>query len=327
MIATAIAHPNIAFIKYWGNRDARLRLPLTGSFSMTLAGLETRTRVQFDADFPVDRFALNGEEQQNESLARVSGFLDRVRELAGISLFARVESGNNFPTGAGVASSASAFAALALAASSAAGLELTEPALSALARRGSGSACRSVPGGFAEWLPGSSDADSYAVQVAPPEYWDLVDLIVILHSGHKAIGSTEGHALAGTSPLNALRVAGAPERLIECRQALLGRDFERLARVVEADSHWMHAVMRTSSPPLFYWTPDTETVLWHVLTWRKQGRALCATVDAGPNVHVITTGAEKDWAEARLRALPGVLDVLTAKPGGGAKIVPIKMIK
>jgi len=310
MKASAYAHPNIAFIKYWGNRDALLRLPLTGSISMALDGLETHTSAEFDVGFAADSFSLNGEEQRDESLARVSGFLDRVRELSGKPLFARVESENNFPTGAGIASSASAFAALALAASAAAGLELNEHELSALARRGSGSACRSVPGGFAEWLPGSSDADSYAVQVAPPEYWDLVDLIVILHSGRKAIGSTEGHALAGTSPLNGLRVAGAPDRLTECRQALVGRDFERLAQVVEADSHWMHAVMRTSSPPLFYWTPDTETVLWHILTWRKQGHAVCATVDAGPNVHVIALEGEKEWVEAQLRALPGVQDVL-----------------
>ena len=321
MIAKAIAHPNIAFIKYWGNRDARLRLPLTGSFSMALDGLGTRTRVEFDADFPADSFALNGEEQQDESLARVSGFLDHVRELAGSAAFARVESENNFPTAAGIASSASAFAALALAASTAAGLSLDEHALSALARRGSGSACRSVPGGFAEWLPGSTDADSYAVQVAPAAHWNLVDLIVILHAGRKSVGSTEGHALAGTSPLNGLRVAGAPDRLTECRQALLSRDFERFARVVEADSHWMHAVMRTSSPPLFYWTPDTETVLWHVLTWRKQGHALCATVDAGPNVHVIALESELDWTEAQLRGLPGVEQVLCARPGGGARLV------
>ena len=321
MIAKAIAHPNIAFIKYWGNRDARLRLPLTGSFSMALDGLGTRTRVEFDADFPADSFALNGEEQQDETLARVSGFLDRVRELSSIKLFARVESENNFPTGAGIASSASAFAALALAVSTAAGLDLNAQELSALARRGSGSACRSVPGGFAEWLPGSSDADSYAVQVAPPDYWDLVDAIAILHPGQKEIGSTEGHALAGTSPLNALRVAGNPERLVECRLALLGRDFERLARVVEADSHWMHAVMRTSSPPLFYWTANTETILWHVLTWRKQGHAVCATVDAGPNVHIITTQDEKPWVEASLRELPGVQEVLCAGPGAGVRLI------
>lgn len=321
MFASAAAHPNIAFIKYWGNRDALLRLPLTGSISMALDGLETRTSVCFDVNFQADSFTLNGEEQQDESLARVSGFLDHVRELAGSAAFARVESENNFPTAAGIASSASAFAALALAASTAAGLSLDEHALSALARRGSGSACRSVPGGFAEWLPGSTDADSYAVQVAPAAHWNLVDLIVILHAGRKSVGSTEGHALAGTSPLNGLRVAGAPDRLTECRQALLGRDFEHFARVVEADSHWMHAVMRTSSPPLFYWTTDTETILWHVLTWRKQGHALCATVDAGPNVHVIALESELDWTEAQLRGLPGVEQVLCARPGGGARLL------
>jgi len=321
MLAKAAAHPNIAFIKYWGNRDAVLRLPLTGSISMALDGLETRTSAHFNPDYPADSFRLNGEEQGGESLQRVSNFLDRVRELSGTPFYARVESENNFPTGAGIASSASAFAALALAASAAAGLHLDERALSALARRGSGSACRSVPGGFAEWLPGSSDADSYAVQFAPPDYWNLIDLIVILHAGRKSIGSTEGHALAGTSPLNGLRVAGAPDRLIECRQALLGRDFERLARVVEADSHWMHAVMRTSMPPLFYWTPDTETVLWHVLAWRKQGHSLCAAVDAGPNVHVIALDSEKDWAEEQLRGLPGVEQILCARPGGGARLL------
>ena len=190
MFAAASAHPNIAFIKYWGNRDSLLRLPLTGSLSMNLDGLETRTRVWFDADFSADSFSLGGVEQGEESLARVSAFLDRARGCWLRPLGARGK--RTTPAGAGIASSASAFAALALAASAALGLSLSEQQLSALARRGSGSACRSVPDGFAEWLPGSADADSYAVQVAPPDYWDLVDLIVVLRSEHKPVGSTEG---------------------------------------------------------------------------------------------------------------------------------------
>jgi diphosphomevalonate decarboxylase len=241
--------------------------------------------------------------------------------LAGLNRFAQVESTSNYPSGAGIASSAAAFAALAVAASKAAGLELSEVELSRLARLGSGSACRSVPGGFAEWLPGSGDADSYAVQIAPPEHWDLVDLIVIVDHGEKAVGSSAGHKLASTSPLQALRVAGVPERLEQCRTAILTRDFERLAQVVELDSEWMHAVMRTSNPPLYYWKPATEVVLWHVRAWRAKGHAVCATVDAGPNVHVIALAEEAAWAEAQLRALPGVLEVLKAKPGGGARII------
>jgi len=319
--ATALAHPNIAFIKYWGNRDDQLRLPLTGSLSMALAGLETATRVSFDPDLTADRFILNGMEQSGAALDRVASFLDHVRRLAVLNRFAQVESTSNYPSGAGIASSAAAFAALALAASQASGLELSEVELSRLARLGSGSACRSVPGGFAEWLPGSGDADSYAVQIAPPEHWDLVDLIVVVDRSEKVVGSSAGHKLAETSPLQALRIAGVPERLEQCRTAILTRDFERLAQVVELDSEWMHAVMRTSKPPLYYWEPATEIVLWHVRAWRTEGHAVCSTVDAGPNVHVIALAQEAAWAEAQLRALQGVLEVLTAKPGGGARIV------
>ncbi len=319
--ATALAHPNIAFIKYWGNRNDQLRLPLTGSLSMALDGLETVTRVSFDPDLTADRFILNGTEQSGAALDRVASFLDHVRQWAGLNRFAQVESTSNYPSGAGIASSAAAFAALALAASRAAGLELSEAELSHLARLGSGSACRSVPGGYAEWLPGSGDADSYAVQIAPPEHWDLVDLIAVVDRGEKAVSSSTGHKLASTSPLQTLRVAGVPERLEQCRTAILERDFERLAQVVELDSEWMHAVMRTSTPPLYYWKPATEVVIWNVRAWRSQGHAVCATVDAGPNVHVIALAEEAAWAEAQLRALPGVLEVLKAKPGGGAKLI------
>ncbi|MFZ3150913.1 MAG: diphosphomevalonate decarboxylase [Anaerolineaceae bacterium] len=318
--ATAIAHPNIAFIKYWGNRDAQLRLPLSGSLSMCLDGLLTHTSVCFDKQMPGDSFCLNGIEQTGERLARVSSFLDHVRRLAGQGLPARVDSVNSFPSGAGIASSASAFAALALAASHAIGLRLEEQALSRLARLGSGSACRSVPGGYVEWLPGTGDLDSYAVSIAPPEHWDLLDLVVILDRGHKQVGSSAGHNLAQTSPLNNLRLAGASARLEECKQAILGRDFERLAPVVEADSQWMHAVMRTSTPSLIYGTAATETILRDVKSWRKHGHAVCATVDAGPNVHVLAPSGELAWAEQELRALPGVLEVRIARPGGGVRL-------
>ncbi len=209
---TAIAHPNIAFIKYWGNRDDALRLPLNGSISMNLSGMETRTTVRFDAALVQDHFELNGETQSGPGLQRVSNFLDHVRRLASSNHFARVSSSNNFPTGAGIASSASAFAALALAASKAAGLGLNQKDLSRLARLGSGSACRSIPDGFVEWLPGDNDASSYAVSIAPKDHWDLVDAIAVVSQGHKPVGSSAGHKLAHTSPLNAQRVLDAPER-------------------------------------------------------------------------------------------------------------------
>ncbi len=328
--ATAIAHPNIAFIKYWGNRDDALRLPLNSSLSMNLAGLETRTTVRFDKSLNTDSLSLNGVLQDGAGLTRVAAFLDVARKLAveakllgpkGLGLFAHVESVNTFPAGAGIASSASAFAALAMAVNGALGLNLPEAQLSRLSRLGSGSASRSIPTGFVEWHAGQDDESSYAESFAPPEHWDLVDMVVIIDQGHKQVGSSQGHPLARTSPLNDLRVAGVDERLRVCKEAILARDFEAFAWATELDSEWMHAVMRTSTPSLRYWTARTETVLWQVRYWRQKGHALCTTVDAGPNVHVIGTQDELDFALPALKALPNVIDVIVAKPGAGASLV------
>ncbi len=318
---TALAHPNIAFIKYWGNRDANLRIPLNGSISMNLDGLETRTTVRFDESLSADRLILNAQEQAGKPLQRVSAFLNRIRGLADLHYFAQVESENNFPLGAGIASSASAFAALALAGSRAAGLELTEKDLSRLARLGSGSACRSIPGGFVAWQAGKGDEDSFAYSIAGRGYWNLMDLVTIVDPLEKAIGSSEGHNLAVTSPLNNLRQAGVGERMAVCREAILKRDFAAFAEVVEADSNWMHAVMRTSNPPLYYWRPLTEVILWQVLQWRQAGHAVCTTVDAGPNVHILALDTELDWLKGQLSSLPGVKALITAKPGAGAELI------
>lgn len=318
--ATALAHPNIAFIKYWGDLDPCLRLPANGSLSMNLDGLETRTQVSFDAALPADSLSVNGQEVSGAGLARVSELLERVRQRAGMRLPARVESENNFPMGAGIASSASAFAALALAASHAAGLRLSEAELSRLARTGSGSACRSVPGGFVEWQAGQQDEESYAFSIAAPEHWRLVDCIVLVSQAHKLVGSTEGHALALTSPLQAGRVADAPRRLDICRRAVCERDFAALAEVVELDSNLMHAVMITSTPPLFYWQPATLAVMRAVQAWRAQGLPACYTIDAGPNVHVLCPEEAVGEVASRLRRLKGVKQVLTVAPGGAARL-------
>ena len=318
---TAVGEPNIAFIKYWGNRAHDLRIPANGSISMNLAGLETRTSVHFAPNLPADTLTLNDRAAPQAALSRVSTVLDRVRAMAGIHASAAVVSTNNFPTGAGIASSASAFAALALAASKAAGLDLDEPALSRLARTGSGSACRSIPGGFVEWLAGTTDEDSFAFSIAPAGHWDLVDCVAVVSSVHKATGSTEGHAAADTSPLQPARVADASRRIEICRRAILDRDFPAFAEIVEQDSHLMHAVMMTGSPSLIYWQPATLAVLHAVRLWRSEGLSASCTIDAGPNVHVICTAEDAGVVETRLRSLPGVEDVLTAGPGGAARLV------
>ena len=318
--ATALAHPNIAFIKYWGNRDSRLRLPWNDSISMNLEELVTRTRVTFDETLSSDVLILNGIEMEGTARTRVSALLDETRRLARLDAFARVESENNFPTGAGIASSASAFAALALAASAAAGLSLPEPALSRLARLGSGSACRSVPGGFTFWQKGKGDADSYAFSLAPASHWALRDCIAVINAAHKPTGSSMGHRLADTSPLQSARLADAPRRVERCRRAISTRDFEMLAEVAEEDSNLMHAVMMTSTPPLFYWTPATLRVMKAVRAWRSEGIPAFYTIDAGPNVHVICPRESSEDIASRLRAVEGVSRVLLASVGGPARL-------
>jgi diphosphomevalonate decarboxylase len=342
--ATAIANSNIALIKYWGNRDDSLRLPANGSISMNLEGLFTRTRVKWDEGRVTgdelrvtsdelrgtwsveggarrDALTINGQIVSGPGLQRVSAFLDIVRGMAGITLAAQVDSENNFPAGAGIASSAAAFAALALAASQAAGMDLSAAALSRLARRGSGSACRSIPGGFVEWQVGTDDEDSFAFSIAPPEHWALTDCIAVVSAEHKATGSTQGHAIAGTSPLQAARLANAARRLDLCRRAIQERDFEALAAVSELDSNLMHAVMMTSTPPLFYWQPATLTVMARVRLWRGEGLPVCYTLDAGPNVHVLTEAVRAGQVADLLHGVPGVQEVRVARVGGPARLV------
>jgi diphosphomevalonate decarboxylase len=319
--ATAQANPNIAFIKYWGNRDNILRIPMNGSISMNLDGLFTRTTISFQHTLPFDELIINGHEVTGAGLDRVAYILDIIRGMANIHDHAEVMTENNFPAGAGIASSASAFAALALAGSKAAGLDLSEPELSRLARRGSGSASRSIPGGFVEWQVGATDDDSIAFSIAPPDHWKLVDCVAIVSASHKKTGSTEGHSIAPTSPLQTARVADAPRRLEICRNAILNKDFDAFASIVELDSDMMHSVMMTSTPALHYWKPASLDVMNSVRQWRSEGLPACYTVDAGANVHVICPDAEAQTVEKRLREIKGVENVLVAHAGGAAKIM------
>ncbi|MHB8806999.1 MAG: diphosphomevalonate decarboxylase [Anaerolineaceae bacterium] len=319
--ATALAHPNIAFIKYWGNRDDSFRIPMNSSLSMNLDALSTTTSVEFRTDLKQDDLVIDGMNATPAALKRVSAFLDIIRaQMQEKNLKAIVISDNNFPMGAGIASSASAFAALAAAASKAAGLELDETALSRLARRGSGSACRSVPNGFVEWQAGSSDADSYAFSIAPAEHWQLVDLIAVVSSMHKEVGSSAGHTLAATSPLQNARVADCPRRMQICRQAILEKNFAAFAEIIELDSNLMHAVMMTSSPPILYWEPVTMTVMKKVVEWRSQGLQVCYTIDAGPNVHVLCPVEDAPSVERLLQSINGIETIYRSNPGHGVQL-------
>jgi diphosphomevalonate decarboxylase len=321
MQATARAHPNIAFIKFWGLDDEDRKIPANGSLSMNIAPLATTTTVEFDRQLNEDALILNSVKVTGDGLMRAQHFMDRIRRLTDETIYARIHSENNFPMGVGLASSASGFAALALAGTAALGLVLSERELSGLARFGSGSACRSIPDGFVEWLVDPLTGESYAQSIAAPEDWDLADCIVVLSDEHKAVGSEAGMRSAHTSPLQKARVQDAERRLDMCRQAILRRDFEALAGVTELDSNLMHAVMMTSDPPLYYWTPASLAVMHAVKAWQGEGLPVTFTLDAGPNVHVITPQAHAGEVSQRLCQLPGVLQVLTGTPGGPAQLV------
>lgn len=321
-MSTAISLSNIAFIKYWGNRNHDLRTPVNSSLSMNLAGLETRTTVVFDPALKEDEVFIAQQKQTGAAHDRVAKHLDLIRTQAKMQTRAHVESENNFPTGAGIASSASAFAALTVAACAAANLNLPERELTILARRGSGSASRSVPSGFVVWHRGDESDDSFAESIAAPEHWDLVDCVAIVSAKHKEVGSTDGHALASTSPLQLARIADAERRFKICREAVIQKDFAKFADIVEEDAVMMHAVMMTSRPPLFYWLPPTLAVMGAVKEWRTHdGLPVCFTIDAGANVHVITLSDRAHEVESRLRQIEGVQNVLIAAAGGASRLL------
>ncbi len=331
---TAAAHPNLAVVKYWGKADPRLNIPANSSLSVNLGSAHTTTTVCFSSDFDQDVVRLNGAAADDRTAARVTRHLDRVRRLAGRTERALVESVNDFPAAAGIASSASAFAALSLAASRALDLHLSERELSILARQGSGSACRSIPGGFVRWEAGQDDASSYAYQVAPPEHWDLRITTVIFSEQPKEISSSDGHALAQTSPFYAARLAGLPHTLEVVQDALLARDFARFGLALEREAVSMHAIAMTAdasageplSGPLsglYYWQASTMQLIQQVQGWRRGGLPVYFTIDAGPNVHLFCEGAQQVALEAELaRLLPAMqARTIVSAPARGAWVV------
>jgi len=322
-IARARAHSNIAFIKYWGNRDHNLRLPANPSLSMNLGELHTTTTVEWNQALDADTLAINGSAAEQGALDRVSAHLDVIRSHLAIQSFAQVTSTNNFPMGTGIASSASAFAALTMAATAAQGAELSERELSRLARMGSGSAARSIPAGFVEWHAGDAHETSYAETFAHPDHWDLVDVIAVVSRQHKHIGSSAGHRVADTSVLQPARVASAQQRLSHIKAAISSRDFNSFADIVEEDSNLMHAVMMTSKPPLFYWDPLSLRVMRAVRRWRDAGGLrVCYTLDAGPNVHCICEAADAAAVADNLRELSPNIEIIRSGAGRGACVLP-----
>ena len=321
--AAARAGANIALVKYWGKRDARLNLPAAGSVSVTLSALFTETRLEPLADSAAaDTLTINGEVVAAD---RASAVLELMRSLAGTGPAFRIESRNNFPTGAGLASSASAFAALVMAADRALGLDLPKARLSELARRGSGSAARSIFGGFVEMLPGtlSDGSDAVAQPLAASEHWPLEVVVAITAAGPKAVSSTNGmnHTMQ-TSPYYPSWVASVADDLAAARTAIADRDFQRLADVGEFSALKMHASALAARPGLLYWNPATLACMQRIRELRAAGTAAFFTVDAGPQVKAICLPEAADQVAVQLAELPGVTRVVKSSLGQGAEVLP-----
>lgn len=334
---TATAYPNIALIKYWGKRDEALHLPLTTSLSLTLDVFATVTTVTVADELPADDITLGHPRQTPPAqvpppapapaafAAKVSAFLDVVRELAGDRRPARVVTVNTGPTGAGLASSASGFAALAMAAAAAYGLDLDQRELSRLARRGSGSASRSIYGGFAQWHRGTGrgaagDRSSYAEPVDAP-LLDPALVVAMVDDREKAVSSRVAmRRTVDTSPFFHPWVRSSAYDLREMLAALAAGDLPAVGEIAERNALGMHATMLGARPAVRYFAPGSMRVLDRVLDLRADGIAAYATMDAGPNVKVLCDRRDSAVVAAALAELDDAPRVVVANSGPPATL-------
>ena len=321
MESTAIANANIALIKYWGKTDREANIPAVGSLSLTLSHLWTRTTVAFRPALKNDRLFLNGRPAGQQNLERVVRFIDEVRLRCQTGHRCEINSINSFPTAAGLASSASGYAALAMAATHAAGCPLSLEETSSLARLGSGSAARSVFGGFVELPAGETARPPVAVQIADENFWPLAVLVAVTDDAPKFISSRAAMEVTQRkSPFYDAWVKASVNDLENMRSALQRRDFEVVGALAEHSALKLHGLMMSSRPGLLYWNAGTMAVIQEILKMRKDGLAVYFTIDAGPQVKALCRREEQAAVADRLLALPGVRNLILAGPGPSARI-------
>ena len=320
--ATALAAANIAFIKYWGIRDEKRILPINPSVSMTLAACQSRcTAERRPAGEGVEVLLADAEGElapaPDSFAAGVRNQVDRLADWSGEPIDLRVAAFNNFPTGAGLASSAAGFTALTVAVLAAIGRSVEPRELSVLARMsGSGSAARSVFGGYVEWPAGEAEDEGYAVQLETEDHWDLRNVIAIVDPTPKSVSSRDGHRAAPSSPYYERRQEDLPGRLEIVRDAIEARDIEMLGPVIEKDAIELHMVAMSSQPPIFYWQAGTLAVLEAARHLRTEGVEVYSTIDAGPNVHLICRPEDEEAVVSRLESLDLVQYVIGDRVGG-----------
>ncbi|WP_287117098.1 diphosphomevalonate decarboxylase [Enterococcus faecium] len=319
----ARAYTNIALIKYWGKKNEELILPMNNSLSLTLDAFYTETDVIFSDSYMVDEFYLDGTLQDEKATKKVSQFLDLFRKEAGLSLKASVISQNFVPTAAGLASSASGLAALAGACNTALKLGLDDLSLSRFARRGSGSACRSIFGGFVEWEKGHDDLSSYAKPVPSDSFEDdLAMVFVLINDQKKEVSSRNGmRRTVETSSFYQGWLDSVEGDLYQLKQAIKTKDFQLLGETMERNGLKMHGTTLAAQPPFTYWSPDSLKAMDAVRQLRKQGIPCYFTMDAGPNVKVLVENSHLSEVQETFTKLFSKEQVITAHAGPGIAII------
>ena len=319
----ARAYTNIALIKYWGKKNEELILPMNNSLSLTLDAFYTETEVIFSDSYMVDEFYLDGTLQDEKATKKVSQFLDLFRKEAGLSLKASVISQNFVPTAAGLDSSASGLAALAGACNTALKLGLDDLSLSRFARRGSGSACRSIFGGFVEWEKGHDDLSSYAKPVPSDSFEDdLAMVFVLINDQKKEVSSRNGmRRTVETSSFYQGWLDSVEGDLYQLKQAIKTKDFQLLGETMERNGLKMHGTTLAAQPPFTYWSPDSLKAMDAVRQLRKQGIPCYFTMDAGPNVKVLVENSHLSEVQETFTKLFSKEQVITAHAGPGIAII------
>jgi len=331
MKSTARAHSNIALIKYWGKRNEELILPFNNSVSVTLDNLWTETTVEFSKNYSEDLIILNNKKLDSNSTSyqRIQNHLELIKKQSPIlrnahaRTRARVESNNNFPTASGLASSASGFAALTLAACKAANLNVTKKELSIIARQGSGSASRSIFGGFVEWEKGESSSDSFAKQLFDKNHWpEFKILVVVLETNKKEKSSRNGmQNTVKTSPFYKEWLRTIEKDISEIKDGIKNKNFSVVGKVAEHNCIKMHTTMMTSQPPLFYWKPKTLEIIHQLWDLRKNGLENYFTSDAGPQLKILCEEKNEKEILNFLSTIKGIKKIIPCSAGPGAKVI------
>jgi len=327
MKATAIATPNIALVKYWGKRDEKLILPMEGSIAVTMdEQLATKTTVMFSKEFKQDEIWINDIKMTKpDGLEKPIPQLNLIREMAEVNLRAKVVSSSTVPFAGGLAGSSAGLCALALAATTALGLKLDKKELSIVCRRGSGSACRSVYGGFVEWKRGEKPdgSDSHAVRIADENHWpELRNVIVLIEKKEKKIKSRAGmKQTVATSNLYKKRVQDLPKTLDTVRNAILQKDLPTLLEAIMRESNNMHATMLDTWPPILYLNDISKEVIYSIHEFNEGEIKAGYTFDAGPNPNIFTVERHVPEIKKILQEIGDVKEILVCKPGGKPRIV------